>query len=108
MLHITSLHHVAVCVTDIARSKSFYGGILGLKEVDRPAFPFEGAWYEMGDGRQLHLIVHEHPRTLRARSKHVAGGAAISRSRRMTAITLGSTSQRGAFSSRTFPSGSVT
>lgn len=65
MLHITSLQHVAVCVTDIARSKRFYGDVLGLKEVDRPAFPFGGAWYELGDGRQLHLIVHERPRTLR-------------------------------------------
>ena len=65
MVDISSLHHVAICVTDIARSKSFYGGVLGLREVARPAFPFEGAWYELADGRQVHLIVHEHPRTLR-------------------------------------------
>lgn len=64
-ISIIALHHVAVCVTDIARSKTFYSAILGLTEVDRPAFPFGGAWYEIGDGRQLHLIVHEHPRTLR-------------------------------------------
>jgi glyoxylase I family protein len=82
MVDITSLHHVAVCVTDIARSKQFYGEILGLKEVARPAFPFGGAWYEMGDGRQLHLIVHEHPRTLRGtlaidlRDGHLALGVA--------------------------------
>ena len=35
------------------------------KEIARPAFPFEGAWYALADGRQLHLIVHERPRTLR-------------------------------------------
>jgi glyoxylase I family protein len=65
MLDITSLHHVAICVTDIARAKGFYGGLLGLREITRPPFPFEGAWYELADGRQVHLIVHEHPRTLR-------------------------------------------
>ena len=64
-LHITSLSHIAVCVTDIARSKHFYGDVLGLKEIDRPAFPFEGAWYELADGRQFHLIVHDRPLTLR-------------------------------------------
>ena len=62
---MTGLHHTAVCVTDIAVAKRFYGEVLGLREIDRPAFPFAGAWYELGDGRQLHLIVHEHPRTLR-------------------------------------------
>lgn len=82
MLDITSLHHVAVCVTDIARSRKFYGSVLGLQEVARPAFPFEGAWYQLGDGRQLHLIVHERPRTLRGtteidlRDGHFAFGVA--------------------------------
>lgn len=82
MVEISLLHHVAVCVTDIVRSKKFYSGILGLKEVDRPAFPFEGAWYQLGDGRQLHLIVHERPRTLRGtteidlRDGHFAFGVA--------------------------------
>jgi catechol 2,3-dioxygenase-like lactoylglutathione lyase family enzyme len=82
MLHITSLHHIAVCVTDIERSKRFYGGVLGLKEIARPPFPFGGAWYETPDGRQVHLIVHERPRTLRGtteidlRDGHLAFGVA--------------------------------
>ena len=65
MLGISALHHTALCVTDLERSKRFYRDVLGLTEVERPAFPFGGAWYELGDGRQLHLIVHEHPLTLR-------------------------------------------
>jgi catechol 2,3-dioxygenase-like lactoylglutathione lyase family enzyme len=64
-LHITSLSHIAVCVTDIERSKRFYGGVLGLQEIPRPAFPFDGAWYGLADGRQFHLIVHDRPLTLR-------------------------------------------
>jgi glyoxylase I family protein len=80
MLRITSLHHVAVCVTDIERSKRFYGDVLGLKEIPRPAFPFAGAWYELADGRQFHLIVHEPARALRgttdidSRDGHIALG----------------------------------
>jgi catechol 2,3-dioxygenase-like lactoylglutathione lyase family enzyme len=82
MLEMISLHHVAVSVTDLERSKRFYGGVLGLKEIARPPFPFGGAWYETPDGRQCHLIVHEHPRTLRGtteidlRDGHLAFGVA--------------------------------
>ena len=82
MLDISSLHHVAVCVTDIERAKQFYGGVLGLKEIPRPPFPFGGAWYKLPDGRQFHLIVHERPRTLRGttaidlRDGHLALGVA--------------------------------
>ena len=61
---IDSLHHVAVSVTDLTRAKRFYSGILGLEEIERPAFDFPGAWYGLGDG-QLHLIVHSSPRSLR-------------------------------------------
>ena len=34
-------------------------------QIARPAFPFDGAWYELADGRQFHLIVHNRPLTLR-------------------------------------------
>lgn len=64
MLKIETLHHVSLTVTDLARAKRFYGDILGLPELQRPAFDFPGAWYALGD-RQLHLIVHTTPRTLR-------------------------------------------
>ena len=80
MVEITSLNHSAVCVTDVERSKRFYGGVLGLKEIARPSFPFAGAWYELADGRQFHLIVHDHPLTLRGttqidlRDGHLAFG----------------------------------
>jgi catechol 2,3-dioxygenase-like lactoylglutathione lyase family enzyme len=62
---ITGHHHVAICVTDLERSKRFYEDVLGLTPIARPAFTVAGAWYELGDGTQLHLIVHRHPRTLR-------------------------------------------
>lgn len=55
-----SIHHASLIVTDLERSKAFYEQILGLRELERPAFHFPGAWYAIGDnGQQLHLLVHE-------------------------------------------------
>ena len=64
MIGIEALHHVSINVTDLDRAKRFYGGVLGLEEISRPAFDFAGAWYRLGD-RQLHLIVHPPTHTLR-------------------------------------------
>jgi len=55
MLDILTIHHVSLPVSDIARAKRFYSDVLGLQEIPRPAFPFDGAWYQLGD-RHLHLI----------------------------------------------------
>jgi glyoxylase I family protein len=52
---VESLHHVTLPVRDLEQSKRFYGGFLGLHELERPPFDFPGAWYALGDG-QLHLI----------------------------------------------------
>jgi glyoxylase I family protein len=59
-LEFETLHHVAIVVEDILRSKRFYGEVLGLEEIARPPFPFDGAWYRAGD-RDLHLIVTTDP-----------------------------------------------
>ena len=58
MLDILTIHHVSLPVSDVARAKRFYGEVLGLQEIPRPAFPFDGAWYQLGD-RHLHLIKGE-------------------------------------------------
>jgi glyoxylase I family protein len=65
VIAIESLHHVAVCVTDIDRAKQFYSEVLGLKELPRPPFDFGGAWYALGDAQELHLIVHPPTLTMR-------------------------------------------
>ena len=68
-----TLHHVAVAVTDLERAKRFYGGVLGLKEIPRPAFSFDGAWYQVGD-RDLHLIVVSNPSLNAGRNLAMADG----------------------------------
>jgi len=53
---ITGIDHVALTITDTARSMRFYGTFLGLEETPRPAsFDFPGAWYRAGD-MMLHLV----------------------------------------------------
>jgi catechol 2,3-dioxygenase-like lactoylglutathione lyase family enzyme len=54
------LDHVAIVVTDVARSITFYRDVIGLPEVPRPpTFDFPGAWMQIGsteDGQTLHLL----------------------------------------------------
>ena len=63
MLEIESIHHVSLPVSNLEASKRFYTDILGLKEIDRPRFSFEGAWYQVGGtpDRHLHLILDNKP-----------------------------------------------
>ena len=60
---VTQLHHVNVTVPPEleAATKSFYGTVLGLKQVPKPAAARQnGAWYQIGDN-QLHLSVEDEP-----------------------------------------------
>jgi len=60
-VRVERLDHVTVNVTDVDRAKGFYTGVLGLREVPRPAsFTFPGAWYALGPGPVLlHLVRQE-------------------------------------------------
>jgi glyoxylase I family protein len=57
-MRIETIHHVSLTVTDLDRSKQFYREILALDEIERPGFPFPGAWFQVGGNQQLHLILH--------------------------------------------------
>ena len=54
-IRIHELNHVALHVRDINVSMRFYGEIIGLPLIPRPAFGFPGAWYALGS-QELHLI----------------------------------------------------
>jgi len=54
-MRIDKLLHAALLVTDLDRSKRFYGGVLRLTEKPRPDFDFPGAWYDLGEC-ELHLM----------------------------------------------------
>ena len=65
-LDITSINHIQVTVPPHLedRCKAFYGGLLGLQEIEKPE-PLKsrgGAWYEVGPETnpvQLHLSLEE-------------------------------------------------
>ena len=50
------LNHVAIHVADVERSVKFYQEVLKLQPIPRPAFPFPGAWFRLGEDQELHLI----------------------------------------------------
>ncbi|NBA86237.1 glyoxalase [Emticicia sp. CRIBPO] len=56
-LSVKTLDHIALHVSDLAASIRFYGETLGLPQIPRPAFDFDGAWFGLGEARELHLIV---------------------------------------------------
>ncbi|MGD6830599.1 VOC family protein [Sutcliffiella halmapala] len=68
MIQLENFHHVSLSVTDIERSKHFYGTVLGFPEIERPDFDFPGAWYQVGT-TQLHLIQNSEAETLRTSDK---------------------------------------
>jgi len=78
MTTITSIHHVAIGVSDLDRARRFYTRVLGLEEIPRPAFDFAGAWFRAGP-QQIHLIVrgqthvrHDQDDDLNTRGDHFA------------------------------------
>ena len=63
-LTVTHLDHVSVLVTDVARSRAFYAGVLGLTEIPKPrTFDFVALWFDLGGGHTLHLLKKDAPDT---------------------------------------------
>jgi catechol 2,3-dioxygenase-like lactoylglutathione lyase family enzyme len=76
-LKILELNHVQITVSISAEqaSKHFYGTILGLQEIPKPADPRapgskRGAWYRCGSV-ELHLSVEDLPADNGASRRHV-------------------------------------
>ena len=58
----THIDHVSVLVTDVARSRRFYAGVLGLTEIPKPkTFDFVALWFDLGGGQTLHLLLKDAP-----------------------------------------------
>ena len=53
------LNHVSITVTDVAKAREFYTGVLGFQEIPRPAFDFPGIWYSLNAGLSLHIILND-------------------------------------------------
>src|ERR1700722_20666040 len=55
MIKLKAIRHTGIRIGDVAKSKEFYGNLLGMTELPRPELPIPGAWYEC-NGVQVHLI----------------------------------------------------
>ncbi|MEQ1881893.1 MAG: VOC family protein [Burkholderiales bacterium] len=53
---IEGMNHFTVLTHDLAATRDFYIGILGLKEGYRPPLGFPGAWLYCGNNAVLHII----------------------------------------------------
>lgn len=54
-IHVKCIDHVTLVVKDLEASRRFYVDVLGMREVPRPAFSFDGLWFQAG-ATQIHLI----------------------------------------------------
>ena len=55
-----AFHHTQLTVVDLDRSRAFYRDVIGLRELTRPQFPFPGAWFELANGQELHIVKVPH------------------------------------------------
>jgi len=66
-LQVRSIDHCSVLITNVERSRQFYGGVLGLREIARPkTFDFVVVWYDLGN-QHLHLLLKPQPDTVSPR-----------------------------------------
>lgn len=69
-MQILSLAHVSLVVSDLARARQFYEGVLGLSPCDnRPELGFDGIWYDLG-AQQIHLLALPNPDPVTGRPEH--------------------------------------
>lgn len=56
-IRFTHIDHCSVIVTNVEKSRDFYGRVLGLREIGAPKeFDFVAVWYDLG-GTYLHLLL---------------------------------------------------
>ncbi len=62
--------HIGLIVSDLERSALFYERILGLKRIERPDLAFDGIWFGLKDGQQIHLMLLDDPYSEREKPAH--------------------------------------
>ncbi len=71
MKMIRAILHTTFISTDLARSRVFYEGLLGLQpDTKRPHMNFEGMWYDVAPGQQIHLMLLANPEAGLTRPEH--------------------------------------
>jgi len=67
---IKRLHHASLIASDLATSRAFYEGVLGLEvNPTRPTLSYDGVWYDVGE-QMIHLLVVPNPDAGSVRPEH--------------------------------------
>lgn len=70
-MKISALLHATFLTSDLARSRAFYEGTLGLApDPKRPQMGFDGVWYDVAAGQQIHLMSLPDPEAGLQRPEH--------------------------------------
>jgi len=68
---ITAILHATFLTSDLARSRTFYEGVLGLKpDANRPVMSYDGVWYNVAANQQIHLMLLPDPEAGLQRPAH--------------------------------------
>ncbi len=65
------INHVAIAVTDLQESEFFYQEVIGLEQIEEPFGVGRHAWFDMGAGTELHVILGAEERRERNRNNHL-------------------------------------
>ena len=61
-MRITGILHTSFLTSDLARSRAFYEGVLGLSpDPERPVMSYGGVWYDVAPNQQIHLLLLPDP-----------------------------------------------
>ncbi len=53
--------HIGLIVSDLHRAALFYEQVLGLSRIKRPELAFDGIWFGLEGGQQIHLMLLDNP-----------------------------------------------
>lgn len=68
--HHFTLHHASLIVSNTERSLNLYRDILGMELLERPNLGFPGAWLQVGENQQIHLLELQNPDPISGRPLH--------------------------------------
>ena len=66
----TGIHHHSVIISNLEKSRHFYGKVLGLEQdMDRPEMSFDGLWFKVGE-QAIHCLCLKNPDPVEGRPEH--------------------------------------
>jgi catechol 2,3-dioxygenase-like lactoylglutathione lyase family enzyme len=68
---ITGILHASLLSSDLAGTRAFYEGVLGLQpDPSRPEMSFDGVWYNVAPRQQIHILLLPDPEAGLRRPAH--------------------------------------